>query len=338
MKRKRGKFKGYEIVNTINDKVYIGITSSSLNHRWKLHILSMQYKPHQSALHRAMKKYGVENFLMRQIKNCGTWEELCLWEKRTIIEKNTKVPNGYNITDGGEGAFGVKRSDEFKKKLSENKKLFYKDEEKRKEQSINSIRTHNTKEALVKSKIRSKSLWKDCDYRNKTVAAIIKATRENPKWMECAKSRNRKLAQNPKWVENTKIRNKEFPKDPNWRKKVSDGLLLLYENKPELKKIRSQKLLKYWKEPNTERRKNHAKTMSETTLNNLKNPEYIKWRLENPPGGKPIMYNFKYFRSTREAMRFFKISSPTIERHILQKREGCIRLNKNKEYKFEINY
>ena len=357
MKKLRSVYKGYSITNSVNNKEYIGITSATIHKRWKLHSLSMQYASYKSALHRAMKKYGIENFTIQQIKKCDSWDELCLWEKQTIIERNTKVPNGYNITDGGDGSFGVKRSDEFKKALSERKKLLYSDPEKRLIQSINSKQTHNTPEALKKSKERSTNLWKNPEYRKKTTAALMKAKQDNPEpFKEAQVKRAENRAQNPEWrkkvkeglikayennpewIETARIRNKEQAKNPEWRKKVKEGLIKAFETKPELKENASKRLLKYWEEPNTERRKHHAELMSKRTLDNLKNPDYIKWRLENPPGAKPVMYNFKYFRSTNEAANFFKLSRPTIERHILKNLEGCKKLNKNRKYTFEIQY
>lgn len=73
-----------------------------------------------------------------------------------------------------------------------------------------------------------------------------------------------------------------------------------------------------------------------TELWNDKN--YIKWRKENPSGGKPIKYNHLKFRSIQEASLHLKISRPTIRRHINQNKNGCKLLNINKKHNFLIKY
>jgi group I intron endonuclease len=345
-------YKGYVVVNTINNKKYIGITTTTLKQRWSLHVMASKYRDYKSALYNAMSKYGADKFSIHLMYNCNSWEKLVLWEKQTIIEQQTKVPNGYNITDGGEGSLGLVHTEEFKRNLSEMKIQFYIDPEQRKAQSERSIKAHNTPEALELSKQISTLLWKNPEYRTKTLKALEKS--RTAEWRTITlnaleKSRTvtneekrieaviKATRDNPAWMEAIKIRNKELAKDPEWRKKVSDGLKTLYECPQKIKEM-SQRQLKYWEEPHEERRKQHAKIMSETVRNNLQNPEYIKWRLENPLGGKPILYNFKYFRSIQEVVGYFKISRPTIDRHLLQNKDGCKKLDPTKQYKFEIQY
>lgn len=53
----------------------------------------------KSALYSAMRKYGEENFLFEII---GWFEDYNEKEKYYIKFYNTKAPNGYNLTDGGE--------------------------------------------------------------------------------------------------------------------------------------------------------------------------------------------------------------------------------------------
>ena len=95
----------YIIKNTVNDKVYIG-QSVNVEERWNSHIYNARYENkngvNKSVLHKAMMKYGVENFyyeiLESQIENYDEREQY--W-----IEKyHSLVPDGYNITPGGAGA------------------------------------------------------------------------------------------------------------------------------------------------------------------------------------------------------------------------------------------
>jgi group I intron endonuclease len=67
----------------------------------------------------AFKKYGNENFIQYPIEYCEPWD-LDYWEQYYIKEWDTKVPNGYNLTDGGEGSLGfnhTKESKELMKKI-----------------------------------------------------------------------------------------------------------------------------------------------------------------------------------------------------------------------------
>lgn len=59
----------------------------------------------------AIRKYGLENFEYGFLTHCKI-EELDNFEMFYIRRLNTKVPNGYNMTDGGDGVRGVKWSDE----------------------------------------------------------------------------------------------------------------------------------------------------------------------------------------------------------------------------------
>ncbi len=108
----------YKITNTINDKIYIGITSANrLEKRWWAHqnCINKESRP----LYNAMAKYGIDQFIITPICSTITREYLSELEKELIQEHNTMSPNGYNLTTGGEG--GYKVSDETKEKLRQKK-------------------------------------------------------------------------------------------------------------------------------------------------------------------------------------------------------------------------
>ena len=50
----------YKIVNKINNKVYIGQTTRTIDIRWKQHLNNINHV--DTHLYRAMKNYGPENF------------------------------------------------------------------------------------------------------------------------------------------------------------------------------------------------------------------------------------------------------------------------------------
>lgn len=49
-----------------------------------------------------MRKYGIDNFLIEKIDSADSPEELGEKERLYISQFNTQVPNGYNLTAGGE--------------------------------------------------------------------------------------------------------------------------------------------------------------------------------------------------------------------------------------------
>jgi group I intron endonuclease len=109
----------YKITNTVTNKCYVGQTRSHrLNHkkyrpfgylgRFKDHI-NEAYSSKKNIsryLNYSILKYGESNFVCEKILECPI-SELDEYEKKYILELNTKYPNGYNLTDGGKG-FGVK--------------------------------------------------------------------------------------------------------------------------------------------------------------------------------------------------------------------------------------
>lgn len=103
------RYKVYKIVNNINGKLYIGFTSESLHRRFTKHIGSFYRKEYTSKLFRAFSKYGVKNFNIKLVKSFDNKYTALNYEKYLIKKLNTQNL-GYNITLGGEGTLGIKRS------------------------------------------------------------------------------------------------------------------------------------------------------------------------------------------------------------------------------------
>lgn len=118
-------YKGYIYKYTFpNGKLYIGQTVRKVGRRFNEHLYSSQ-KNKGYYLHNAINKYGKNNILISIICTVGaiTKEEL-----KDLLNKlevffiqyyNSRVPNGYNVTIGGNSAIGYIVSEETKKKISE---------------------------------------------------------------------------------------------------------------------------------------------------------------------------------------------------------------------------
>lgn len=93
----------YKITNLINNKCYIG-QSINIEKRWtneKCSAFNPKDESYNTALSRAFRKYGINNFSFSIIEECSR-EELNEKEKK-YIEYYDSHYNGYNSTDGGEG-------------------------------------------------------------------------------------------------------------------------------------------------------------------------------------------------------------------------------------------
>lgn len=107
----------YLRTNTVNGKQYVGQANDFERREYEWNNTSQKYAG--AYINNARDKYGLENFKIEILKECNTQEELNYWEQHYIKEFNTKCPNGYNLTDGGEASTGYRFTEEQKKKISE---------------------------------------------------------------------------------------------------------------------------------------------------------------------------------------------------------------------------
>lgn len=91
----------YKITNTINGRVYIGQTVTSLARRWSQHTTSKKNSP----MYNAFRKYGAENFTIEVVCSALSPEHLNELEQHFIKAYDSMVPKGYNLTSGGDSAF-----------------------------------------------------------------------------------------------------------------------------------------------------------------------------------------------------------------------------------------
>jgi group I intron endonuclease len=104
----------YEIRNTVNTKVYVGITRTTVKQRWASHKHSS--KQAHSLLYNAMRKHGLNNFYIVAVKTLTTEEDLLQAEK-DLIAVYKDLGLSYNILDGGESYFPIVDKEAWKAKL-----------------------------------------------------------------------------------------------------------------------------------------------------------------------------------------------------------------------------
>ena len=92
----------YKIVNILDGKCYVGQTRQSLRARWTEHKKSARSgNGGCPALKRAMRKYGIENFVIQPVVSVLAKTYTDELERLFIKELNSMVPHGYNLDSGG---------------------------------------------------------------------------------------------------------------------------------------------------------------------------------------------------------------------------------------------
>jgi hypothetical protein len=90
----------YKITNTQNGKIYIGKTLNSVEKRFGEHCRDyLRERCEKRPLYAAMRKYGVDNFIVETIEETDNPDE----RERYWIEYYGSFKNGYNATTGGDG-------------------------------------------------------------------------------------------------------------------------------------------------------------------------------------------------------------------------------------------
>lgn len=90
----------YQIINDINNKIYIGKTEFSIDKRFKKHCSdAFKERNEKRPLYSAMRKYGIEHFHIELIEETDNPEE----REKYWIEQKQSFKNGYNATLGGNG-------------------------------------------------------------------------------------------------------------------------------------------------------------------------------------------------------------------------------------------
>ena len=139
MKNKEGEIINgiiYGSRNIVNGKWYIG---QSINYKQRKydHLRRARHNYDRCIFHAAIRKYGEDAFEWTLLESdIHTYDELNEREKYWIREKKSLLPNGYNMTGGGDGTANHHKSEETRKRISIANKGKKRSEETRKRISI----------------------------------------------------------------------------------------------------------------------------------------------------------------------------------------------------------
>lgn len=159
--------------NKINNKKYIGITHQKPERRWR------NGKGYRCGCFKnAIEKYGWDNFEHTILCNKLTFEDATQKEKYYISLYNTKSPNGYNLTDGGEGTVNWIPSKEFRERQSIIQKKKW---------------TEDYKKKISIERRKENSIYQSSYFRNKISKLVSneKNPNFNNKWSDLQKEKLR---------------------------------------------------------------------------------------------------------------------------------------------------
>lgn len=106
----------YEHRCKVSGKSYVGKTSKTAVQRWAEHV--QHSKTSGFPFHRAIRKHGADAFELIVHADGLTEADAYAMERDLIAKLGSKIPSGYNVTDGGEGNLGLRHSEEARKKIS----------------------------------------------------------------------------------------------------------------------------------------------------------------------------------------------------------------------------
>ena len=159
----------YRITNNLNGKTYVGQTQRTLEERMRYHLKEDLY------VDRAIKKHGIENFTVDVLEQCATLDELNEQEKYWIATLNTKAPNGYNLTDGGNGVAGFSHTEESRIKISQSMKEFCKNPDARARLAALAQQNAADSEKRAEMSKKLKEIYEDQEIRDRIGAAVKEA-------------------------------------------------------------------------------------------------------------------------------------------------------------------
>lgn len=93
----------YIITNHVNGKLYVGQTTKTIEHRWKIHVYNATYG-FDYLFYKAIRKHGKDSFSIQEFCTVSTAEIANELERALIFLLRThEVEQGYNSTLGGTG-------------------------------------------------------------------------------------------------------------------------------------------------------------------------------------------------------------------------------------------
>ena len=275
-----------------NGKVYIGLTTTSLEQRKKEH-KSCAKCGDPRPLYNALRKHNMVNtFELIEIDTADNKEELCEKEMGYILMyRSFEREYGYNRTIGGEGTNGYVFTKEDRQKMSKSQKKRIENpgEIERRVEAATKF-WNNNEAAKQKHSMMKKEQYSNLEWRKLQSEKIKKSYEENPELAILHRKRMKEMHEKrPEIAIQHSYRMKKRFEDPEVRQKNIEAQKKHYEDNPEARQKRSEQMKEYYKnnphaaliygEKMKEYYKEHPEAleqMSKTAKELWKTPEYKK--------------------------------------------------------------
>ena len=189
-----GIFNVYYIECATTGLGYVGITSWSISRRFARHLQNAR-TGRPGTLYAAMREHGPDAFKASFLQTVPSWQEACEVECALIAELRTKIPEGYNTTNGGDGNRGYEYTDEVRKRMSASGKAKRLSEEHKRKIGENWKGRKHSPESLVKIAAARKGKKASTETREKmraarlgrkfpTVSAAMTGKKHTQEWIE----------------------------------------------------------------------------------------------------------------------------------------------------------
>lgn len=257
----------YKITNKTTNKVYIGATITKLNERWNRHVYDAKKEHDGQYIHRAIRKYGSEDFIIEQIYEDSDDIFVFNFAEGFFIEyyQSHSTKNGYNMTLGGDGWLGMKHTNETKKLIgNKNRGRTISEETRRKMSEASSGRIPwNKGKDCPELGVDKKGIRQSAEHKKASGNGILKRKlhrTEEQKSKAAEKLAETHIIQNLNTLEILTINNlHQFCKDHN----LSQGNLVYYGKTKNFKMVKTIKTVRIYTIENTN-------TKEQITTNNLK--------------------------------------------------------------------
>ncbi len=191
-------------------KCYIGITSQTVIRRWKRHCLDAR-KGNGFYFHSAIEKYGADQFRIELIATARSLRDAAELERASIAKHNSFGAGGYNLTKGGEGATGRKKTAKQRARSSQVAKDLWRNERPRMIEALKIGWSHENarnrlREALAKASARPDVKRRRCEAMSRRFS--------KPENLEKLKASSKERANRPEAVARQSDRMRQHWKDP----------------------------------------------------------------------------------------------------------------------------
>lgn len=163
-------------------------------------------------LQQAIRKYGADKFILQTLVVADDWSYLCELEERAIVAFNTRAPNGYNLTKGGEGARGIVHTEEARRNMSLGQKRRFEDP---------AQRARLREQGKISAQAKRKPLGYKAPWQIRKKASTLKARLSPEEWKRVHSEATKNAMKAPDVVARILACAQKRAADPDWRLKVA---------------------------------------------------------------------------------------------------------------------